>query len=322
VLKQVLKDIFTRTPAAREPHVIGAPTAEDADVMRELASLARDISISLRYVADRIYCMNAINAMRLGDFELERHPRYGDRRRLLRYGFQVSSQNAEDGMIHEIFHRIGPRSRIFAEVGVGDGSECNTAFLLSQGWTGFWIDSNEAFLRTLKDRSDLPDGCVKYLVSHVSRENIAKLFLELGVPTEFDLLSLDIDQNTYYAWEGLKEFRPRVLVIEYNAAIPPDIDWKVHYDPMRMWDGSQNFGASLRALEILGSRLGYSLVGCDLTGINAFFVRTDLVADHFAAPLTSDNHYEPQRYQLTHRRGHRPAILDRMTIGPRDGGTT
>ena len=88
-----------------------------------------------------------------------------------------------------------------------------------------------------------------------------------------------------------------------------------------MWDGSQNFGASLRALEILGSGLGYSLVGCDLTGINAFFVRTDLVADHFAAPLTSDNHYEPQRYQLTHRRGHRPAILDRMTIGP-DGGAT
>src|SRR6266478_1409561 len=295
MLKQILKDIFTRTQAAGNPQ---RSVGENADVMRELANIARDMGISLRFAAERIYSMNVANVMRLSDFELEQHPRYGDPRRLLRYGFQVSSQNAEDGMIHEIFHRIGTRSRIFVEVGVGDGRECNTAFLLSQGWTGFWIDANDAVRETLKDRHDLPDGCIKFLVSHVSRESIAKLFIELGVPTEFDLLSLDIDQNTYYAWEGLKEFQPRVVVVEYNAAIPPDVDWKVHYDPMRVWDGSQNFGASLRALEILGSTLGYSLVGCDFTGINAFFVRSDLVADLFAAPLTSDNHYEPQRYQL------------------------
>ena len=137
------------------------------------------------------------------------------------------------------------------------------------------------------------------------------MFAGLGVPEEFDLLSLDIDQNTYYAWEGLTKYRPRAVVVEYNALLPPDIDWKVHYESNRVWNGTSNFGASLKAFELLGRQLGYELVGCDFIGVNAFFVRSDLVGDSFAAPFTSENHYEPPRYALSHRRGHRTAILDR-----------
>jgi hypothetical protein len=35
------------------------------------------------------------------------------------------------------------------------------------------------------------------------------------------------------------------------------------------------YGASLRALELLGARKGYALVGCNSAGNNAFFVRRD-----------------------------------------------
>jgi len=80
-------------------------------------------------------------------------------------------------------------------VGVGDGSENNTAFLLSQGWTGFWFDGSSAFIRALENREDLQKDCLKYLVAFATRENISALFEQLGVPKEFDLLSLDIDQN-------------------------------------------------------------------------------------------------------------------------------
>lgn len=249
--------------------------------------------------------------IRLLDFDLQEDPRYADPRRLLRYQLQVSSQNGEDGIIREIFRRIGTTNRIFAEVGVGDGCENNTAFLLSQGWSGFWIDGTRAFLRALENRDDLSKNCLRYLVSFVSKENVAALFEELGVPREFDLLSLDIDQNTYYAWEGLHDFHPRVVVVEYNAAIPPDVDWKVRYNSNRLWNGTQNFGASLKTFEVLGRRLGYSLVGCEFFGSNAFFVRNDLLADQFAAPFTSENHYEPPRYSMAHRRCHPATILDR-----------
>jgi hypothetical protein len=248
--------------------------------------------------------------IRLIDFELESHPRYGDPRRLLRYAAQVCSQNGEDGMIQEIFRRIGTRDRIFAEVGVEDGQESNTAFLVSLGWTGFWFDGSADCVTTL-GRPDLADGSVKTQVAFVTRENIASLFSGIGVPAEFDLLSLDIDQNTYYAWEGLAEYRPRVVVVEYNASIPPTVDWKVRYNPGRIWNGSNNFGASLKAYELLGRRFGYSLVGCDFIGVNAFFVRDDLVGDSFAEPFTALNHYEPPRYHLIHRRCHPREILDK-----------
>jgi hypothetical protein len=127
--------------------------------------------------------------------------------------------------------------------------------------------------------------------------------------------STDIDQNTYYAWEGLSGYRPRVVVVEYNGAVPPDVEWKVRYRSSRIWDGTQNFGASLKGYETLGRRFGYSLVGCDFVGTNAFFVRNDLTADKFAEPFTSENHYEPPRYWMAHRRSHPPAILDRINPG-------
>ncbi|RMG24623.1 MAG: hypothetical protein D6732_23460 [Methanobacteriota archaeon] len=243
------------------------------------------------------------------NIELENHPRYNDPKRLCRYGASVNSQNYEDGIIQEIFRRIGVSDQVFVEIGVGDGLESNTAFLLSQGWTGFWIEANNRFLKTIQ-RYQLRDR-VKYSVSFVTRENITDIFSELGIPKEFDLLSIDIDQNTFYIWEGLRRYRPRVVVVEYNAEIPPYIEWKAQYNPNRGWDGSKNFGASLMAFEKLALELGYSLVGCDLTGVNAFFVRNDLVGDKFCEPFTAENHYEPPRYYLRRVYGFRRSILDR-----------
>ncbi len=271
----------------------------------------RLIKHELLRLSNEVRLLQTNSAIALKDFQLEDHPRYGDPQRLLRYAAQVCSQNGEDGMICEIFRRIQMASRVFVEVGVGDGSENNTAFLLSQGWRGFWIDGNGDFLRNIERRDDLNGGCISGMAAFVTKENITPLFLQLGIPAEFDLLSLDIDQNTLHIWEALQGFRPRVVIVEYNASIPPDVDWKVNYAPDRTSDGSHNFGGSLKAFEILGRRLGYSLVGCDFMGINAFFVRDDLVGDSFAKPRSAENHYEPPRYSLVHRRGHPTSILDR-----------
>ena len=41
---------------------------------------------------------------------------------------------------------------------------------------------------------------------------------------------------------------------------------------------------------------GYRVVGCNFSGSNAFFVRADLCADHFVAPATAEEHYEPPRH--------------------------
>lgn len=277
-------------------------------VIRELGHIRGFLS----QIQKDIYKLNNIQIMRFLEIDLKDHPRYSDPKRLLRYAFQVCSQNGEDGIIHEIFNRIGTTNQTFVEIGVGDGCENNTAFLLSLGWKGFWIDGDSSLLKTINKRRDIAEGSIHGLVSFVTRENISASLEQLNVPKDFDLLSLDVDQNTYYIWEGLRSYRPRIVVVEYNASIPPDINWKAHYNPNRLWDGAHNFGASLKAFELLSQQLGYSLVGCEFIGANAFFVRNDLVGDRFAEPFTSENHYEPPRYALKHRRGHSATILDRI----------
>lgn len=310
MLFNVLKDLVRRKPGRLEGAgaTSAAPGAPDT---QQLAANIEALRRSVHEVSHSVGSLYCSFLVWLNDFEAARNPRYADPKRLTPHAFQVTSQNGEDGILHEIFRRVGTTDRIFAEIGVGTGNENNTAFLLSQGWTGYWIDGADHMLRTLADRPDIEPSQLVPAVDFVTRESIAPLFAKLGVPKTFDLLSIDVDQNTYYVWEGLEEYRPRVVVVEYNGALPPDVDWKVRYDPKRTWDGTQNFGASLLAFDKLANARGYRLVGCDFTGLNAFFVREDLVGDRFAAPYTPENHHEPPRYHLTFRRMHRGAILDR-----------
>lgn len=278
-------------------------------VLREIRDIRTDLRQLQRQMESGFATLRMAELQSLQEAHLSRDPRYQDPKRLLKYSFQVNSQNAEDGIIREIFRRIGTTDRIFLEIGVGDGTENNTAFLVTQGWKGSWIDGSDRFVA--KATSAGLDKHVGLLSAFVSRENINSLLQKLNVPKEFDLFSLDVDFNTYYIWEAMTAYRPRVVVVEYNAGLPADMDWKVRYNPNAVWDGSLNFGASLKALELLGRELGYSLVGCDFHGNNAFFVRDDLTGDQFAAPFTAENHYEPFRNALACQKAAKGGWLDR-----------
>lgn len=237
--------------------------------------------------------------------------RFNDPRRLLSFESKINSQNGEDGILAEVFRRIGTTQKTFVEIGVGNGLECNTAFLVACGWKGHWIDSSEWMLKTIESSEGKLGGQVRAWQRFVTAENIAGIFQEAGIAENFDLLSIDVDQNTYYVWAALKMYKPRVVVIEYNSAIPASVPWKVEYSADRTWDGTQNFGASLKSLELLADDLGYSLVGCDSTGTNAFFVLKELCLDLFASPYTAENHYEPRRrLHLTPMR-HQKTLFDR-----------
>jgi hypothetical protein len=245
--------------------------------------------------------------------DLLKESRYQDPLRLNRYEHQVYSQNGEDGIIAEIFRRVDAGNKNFLEIGVGNGLENNTAFLLLQGWTGFWIDGDEKSIRFIQRHFQKPiqDGNLQALSALVTAENIGNLLEQAEVPRDITLLSVDIDRNTYWLLDALlKQIRPIALVVEYNGIIPADIDWKVEYEATRMWNGTSYTSASLKAYEILCKKYSYSLVGCDLCGINAFFVRADLCKDKFAQPYTSENHYEPLRDFLVHRVGPERSFSD------------
>ncbi len=183
---------------------------------------------------------------------------------LSQYEIQIYSQNGEDGVIGAIFKKIELTNRFFVEFGVENGIEYNTRLLHTQGWRGLLMD---------RGFSNPEIGLYQ---ETVTAENINSLLEKYNVPLEFDLLSIDIDSNDFYVWMALN-YRPRVVVIEFNGMFGPSEDKVILYDPQASWDCTNYFGASLLALYKLGRKKGYSLVYADQKGVNLFFVRDDVL---------------------------------------------
>jgi len=219
---------------------------------------------------------------------------------------RAASQNGEDGIIAEIFRRVGTTNRYFVEFGVGDGHECNTASLASSGWSGLMLEGDPADAARLAERY-ASYGSIQTARAFITAENIASVFESHGVPKEFDLLSIDIDGNDYWVWRALEGYAPRVVVIEYNAAYHPPRRWVMRYNPDHRWDKTTYYGASIASLEALGRKLGYALLGSDVTGVNAFFVRRDLRrASGFRALDPARAYHAPAYYGIHHQIGHVP----------------
>lgn len=238
-----------------------------------------------------------------------------DPRRLEHSGRKVYSQNDEDGIIEEIFRRVHmtPARGIFIEFGAGHGLENNTHYLLRKGYAGVWLEAS----------ADLVERALRSFRTYVARDQLQ--IERVSVTAEIidghlsrkargrdvALLAIDLDGNDYWVWKAIRSFSAAVVVIEYNARCAPPVAQVQEYRPDHAWNGTDYFGASLSALEKLGAEKGYRLVGCNITGTNAFFVRQDLIGGQFPYELTAEHLYQPPRYDLTYdcfaRVGHKEA---------------
>lgn len=232
--------------------------------------------------------------------------RMQDERALENYGFKVYSQNDEDGIIEEIFERIGTTNKTFIEFGLQDGLESNSHYLLFKGWNGLWIECDSDSYEKICQKfvNVIRTGQLRVLKEFITKDNINDLFVKGDVTGEIDLLSIDIDGNDYYVFDNINVVNPRVIIMEYNGKFPPNCAWKQAYNAEHIWDGSDKHGASLKALEELANKKGYFLVGTNINGCNAFFVRKDLINDSFMQPMTAEYMYNPMRVNLKHKSGH------------------
>jgi hypothetical protein len=222
-------------------------------------------------------------------------------KRLLKFGCSVHSQTDEDGILREIFRRIGVTNRTFVELGASDGLENNTRFLLDQGWSGAWIEGSARKVQTARKlfAEAVAEKRLAVEFSYLTAANVNEVVGRFAPANEIDLLSIDLDGNDYYLLDAIRSVAPRVIVAEYNAKYPADISWVMEYNESHRWDSTDYFGASLKALDGLLSRRGYRLVGCNIVGTNAFFVQSELSTQElFCGPFTPENHYEPARYYL------------------------
>jgi hypothetical protein len=186
------------------------------------------------------------------------------------YEHKLFSQHGEDGITIKIIESLytDPHNKYYVEFGVESGTECNTRVLREQySWTGLMMDGSHE------------DANINLKRELVTKENAVQLFQKYNVPDHIHLLSVDIDYNDFYCVkEILKHYTCDILIFEYNGTHLPHEDKVVKYTRTGGWDGHSNyFGASLLVWKKLTAMYGYTLVCCDSSGTNCFFIRNNML---------------------------------------------
>jgi hypothetical protein len=171
------------------------------------------------------------------------------------------SQDGEQKILIDLYSKIGTYNKTCVEFGALDGQTySNTRHFIDEGWSGFMFDCND----DEKYSSPLVN------IEKITAENINKVFEKYNMPFIFDLISIDIDGNDLWVLKAL-EFKPRVIVIEYNSSLGYEVSKTIPYNADFSHDQkSDYFGASYQALKTILTKKGYKILA--VTGLNIIAV--------------------------------------------------
>lgn len=210
------------------------------------------------------------------------------------YEYKVFSQFGEDGLINLILKNINFKHKTFVEFGVENYEEANTKLLLEGfNWSGTIYDCNENYISDIKKKNYYWKFNLRVFNKYITSENINSVLKEHCDIDKISLLSIDIDGNDYWIWEAINCIEPELVIIEYNSIFGLEKSVTIPYDrnfdrKKYHWSRSY-FGSSLKALYKLAVKKNYILVGTNLNGNNAFFVKKNcLKEDSILHPKTPE----------------------------------
>lgn len=250
------------------------------DAFRSLRSLARRLALTPREI-EKILVNQGRTLARLN--ERERFADLGD------YEFRVFSQWGEDGIIQKLISLMPAIPRQFIEFGVEDFTESNCRFLMTKdNWSGYIIDGSPDHIEAIKSRDWYWKHDLNAVCAFIDKDNIGGLLDRSGFGREPGILSVDIDGVDYFVLEALTEWRPWIVIVEYNGLFGHERPVSVPYDPTfvrhRKHHTGLYWGASIKAFDSLLRDRGYILAGTNRVGSNAFFLRRDKLATAYEEP--------------------------------------
>lgn len=201
--------------------------------------------------------------------------------------FQVFSQWGEDGIIQYLTQNLNIEHKTFIEFGVETFREANCRFLMMKDfWSGMVIDGSPTNIAHIEQSQIHWRHSLTALEAFISRENIAELIARAPFE-DIGILSVDIDGVDYYVLEALEHVRPAIVIVEYNGLFGPyakvSVPYSADFQRAKAHHSNLYYGASISAFDHLLTARGYSLVGGNAAGNNAFFVRNDLLNDKVKA---------------------------------------
>jgi len=209
--------------------------------------------------------------------------------------FKVFSQWGDDGIIQWLVSNIELPNKTFIEFGVEDYRESNTRFLLmNNNWSGFVMDGSESNISKIANSEYFWKYDLFAKSAFITTDNINTLLKSSAFSEDVGILHIDIDGNDYWVLKEIASISPIILILEYNSIFGIDRAITVPYDKefqrTKAHFGNLYFGASLRALYQLSVSKGYSFIGCNSAGNNAYFIRKDKMKEKIREKSLEDGY--------------------------------
>lgn len=191
------------------------------------------------------------------------------------------SQSDESGILEKLVARY-PVPKTFIELGFG-AWEFNCATLISS-FEGLLLDGDRDNVRYAR----------RAMPARIHCEHVWLTLETIGVVERFadgkdvGILSVDVDGSDYWLLRRLIALTPAVVVCEFNRVFghrPISVPYDANFERFEKHPSGLYFGASLAALAYLCGQHGYTLMAVSDNGVNAFFLRSDLL-------LPDDNEFD------------------------------
>lgn len=171
------------------------------------------------------------------------------------------SQYGEDKIIEKYFQKKNIINGTFFEMGAGDGIQySNTKFFSDNGWSGLLVECDDVQYQKLKKNYEKNQDII-VANEKCSKENDLNFIFKKYNLKNLDLLSLDIDglDLTILKLLDFKNFKPKIIIIEYNIYIPNDVEY----------EDEKNTGnlSSAFAIKKFLNNCNYKLVNCTFANL-------------------------------------------------------
>ena len=230
--------------------------------------------------------------------------------------FSIFSKFGDDGIIQWLVHHLNIEHKTFIEFGVEDYSESNTRFLMmNNNWSGFVMDGDPENIKRLEAqyyywKYDLTSKAI-----FINKHNINTLIAEQNFTQDVGLLHIDLDGNDYYIWEAIEVVTPAIVIVEYNSLFGSERPISIKYDDAFIRTNAHYsnlfWGSSIKSLYNLAIKKGYSFIGCNSGGNNAYFIRNDKLNDT-VRPVTLKDGYVESKYRESRDENGRLTFLSKQ----------
>lgn len=179
----------------------------------------------------------------------------------------IYSQSGEDGIIQQFLSLISDShslSKWCVEFGAWDGKFLSNTFNLIENFSykGIYIEGSEKrFLDLKKNMETFEVICLNKYIGLDAHNSLDYILSNTPIPTDFDILSIDIDGCDFHILESIKKYRPKIIIVEYNPTIPNDVYF------VQQADFSVNHGASALAIQKLAKSKDYTVVAMTETNL-------------------------------------------------------